>query len=143
MRISVIVFFLIAIHKQPACQIVRIDTLKNEMTVKKKLLPKAVPISQQIEEGLNAIMDKYKDYESNESVWRKIWNEAEMFLFPLFRSGKLAGMKASQAYFIKIGLQSMTAQDIAANKKVLIVGYAAMKPVEFEIIRIERMSAVK
>lgn len=144
MRILLIVTLLITIHKNLACQVIKTDTLRNEVFVKKQLLqPKAVSIGQQIEAGLNGIMDKYRDYESNESVWRKIWNEVETFLFPMFRSGKLIGTKASQAYFITIGLQSMTAQDIASNKKVLIVGYAAVKLAEFEIIRIERTASVK
>lgn len=136
--------FVITIPQYVVCQVKMADTLRNEVIVRKRLaLPKMISIGQQIEAGINGIMDKYLDYESNESVWRKIWNEVEALLFPMFRSGKLVGTNPAQAYFIKIGLQSMTTQDIASNKKVLIVGYAAVKPAEFEIIRIERTASVK
>ncbi|MBK6938008.1 MAG: hypothetical protein IPH18_14860 [Chitinophagaceae bacterium] len=143
MKILLAVLFLIVVHKNVEGQAIRVDTFKKEITVKRKLIsPKFAATGQLIETGINSIMDKYRDYESNETVWRKIRNEAAELLFSFYRSGKLASITTSQAYFVKIGLQTMTIQDIAINKKVLIVGYAIIKPAEFEVIRVERVPLV-
>lgn len=100
---------------------------------------KNVSVKQQIETGLNGIMDNYKDSPSTEATWSNIRNEVNNFLYPFFKNGKLLGAKTQEAYSINIGMQTMTAQDIAINKKILLVGLAIIKPTEFEITRIERM----
>lgn len=105
---------------------------------------KNLSLPQQIELELNRIMDKYKEQPSTPVIWSKIKMEVNNFLYSLYRNGKLAGAKTAEAYFINIDQQTMTAQDIASGKKVLIVGYTStVKPAEFEIIRIERMLSGK
>lgn len=119
-----------------------ISKAERNLPVKQGL--KILSVPQQIESELNKIMDKYKEHPSTQIVWSKIKMEAGTFLYSLYRDGKLAGAKAAEAYFITIGQQSMTVQDIASGKKILIVGYAStVKPAEFEIIRIERMPSGK
>jgi hypothetical protein len=100
---------------------------------------KSVSVKQQIETGLNKIMDNYKESPSIEAIWSNIRNEVNNFLYPFFKTDKLPGTKPQQAYSINIGMQTMTAQDIALHKKILLVGLAIIKPAEFEIISIERM----
>lgn len=119
-----------------------ISKAERNLQVKQGL--KILSVPQQIESELNKIMDKYKEQPSTQVVWSKIKLEAANFLYSLYRDGKLVGAKAAEAYYVIIGQQSMTVQDIALGKKILIVGYTStVKPAEFEIIRIERMPSGK
>ncbi|MBK8139645.1 MAG: hypothetical protein IPK57_00535 [Chitinophagaceae bacterium] len=104
---------------------------------------KALSVTQQIESGLSNLMDKFTEQPNTQTVWSKIKLEASDFLYSFYRDGKLKGTKPADAYYVNIGPQSMTAQDIASGKKILIVGYAAIKPAEFEIIRMERTPSGK
>lgn len=73
---------------------------------------------------------------------KKIRAEANNFLFTFYKNGKLVGKKPAEAYFVTIGLQSMTAQDIALKKKVLLAGFAEFKPAEFTIIKVETPAGI-
>jgi phage tail sheath protein FI len=94
-------------------------------------------LSMEIETALKKIMEEYRNKPSIEETWTSIRSEAENLLYLYYKKKKLAGNKPQEAYFIKIGLQTMTAADIAANKKILIVGFSEYKPAEFMIITIE------
>ena len=91
-----------------------------------------------IRNELEMVLEKYKSEKSVESVWKQIRQEADDILYGYFKRGKLSGTTKNQAYFIKIGLETMTASDIRNQKKVLVAGIAIQKPGEFVIIRIEK-----
>ncbi len=91
-----------------------------------------------IRNELEIVLENYKTEKSVESVWKQIRQEADDILYGYFKRGKLSGTTKNQAYFIKIGLETMTASDIRNQKKVLVVGIAIQKPGEFVIIRIEK-----
>jgi len=100
-------------------------------------------ISEQIKNGLQTILNKYKRDANDEAIWEKIRAEADAFLYSYYKNGKLIGVKPEQAYFLQMGLQTMTGQDIAAGKKILLAGIAERKPSEFTIIKIESLSSLK
>jgi phage tail sheath protein FI len=94
-------------------------------------------VAEQIRNGLYAILNKYKTEPNEEATWIKIRAEADAFLYGWFKSGKLLGTKSEQAYFVKMGLQTMTPTDIANGKKIFLAGIADKKPAEFLILTIE------
>ncbi len=57
----------------------------------------------------------------------------------LFRAGAFQGEKASDAYFVRCGLDStMTQTDIDAGRVITVVGFAPLKQAEFVILRIQQ-----
>ena len=99
---------------------------------------KTVSTETTIRNELEILLEKYKNEKSAESVWKQIRQEADDLLYGYFKRGKLTGTTKNQAYFIKIGLETMTASEIRNQKKVLVAGIAIQKPCEFVIIRIEK-----
>lgn len=91
-----------------------------------------------IKNELEIVLEKYRNEKSIESVWKQIRQEADDILFGYFQKGKLLGTTKSMAYFIKIGLETMTATDIKNQKKIVLIGIAIQKPGEFVMIRIEK-----
>ena len=91
----------------------------------------------EIEDGIKKIMETHRNKPNTASTWTKISNEVDQFLYVYFRNGKLLGSKPRDAYYIQIGMQTMTQADIEANKKILIAGVSVQKPAEFTIIRVE------
>ena len=56
----------------------------------------------------------------------------------LFRTGAFLGAKASDAYFVRRGLDDTMAQsDIDNGQVIAIVGFVPLKPAEFVIFRIQ------
>ena len=89
-----------------------------------------------IENELNSIVASYVNQPNNQQTWIKIKAAAEDLLYRYYSSGKLLGSQKEQAYFIKMGMETMTAADIANKKMVLIVGIANREPAEFHIITV-------
>jgi len=96
-----------------------------------------------IEQRLNLIMDKYVTSPNTSTTWTQIKNEINNLLMSYFRAGKLIGTKPEQAYFTKIGQDTMTSADIAKGKMILLVGIATIRPAEFNLLKIERITTVK
>ncbi len=109
----------------------------NETDNLRKLKQPKLSLSMEIETELKKIMEEYRNKPNTEETWASIRNEAENLLYTYYKKKKLIGNKPSEAYFIKIGLQTMTAADIKANRKVLNVGFSEYKPAEFMLITIE------
>lgn len=60
----------------------------------------------------------------------------ENFLTLQWRNGALAGAKADDAFFVKVGLgQTMTALDILEGRMNIEIGMAAVRPAEFIILK--------
>jgi len=59
-------------------------------------------------------------------------------LYSYYKNGKLLGSKTTEAYFVKIGSETMTAAHITNRTIILLAGIAIVKSAEFEIIRIEK-----
>lgn len=98
------------------------------------------PLFTEIETGLRKIMEEHRNEPNTTTTWAQIRNEVDRFLYGYFRNGKLLGSKPQEAYFIQIGMQTMTQADISANRKVLIAGISVQKPAEFVSITVETSS---
>ena len=92
----------------------------------------------EIENELNKIVAAYYDQPNSQTTWVKIKLAAENLLYGYFKNGKLLGTKTIEAYYVKIGSDTMTATDIINQKLILLAGIATNKPAEFQIIRVEK-----
>ena len=122
--------------------------LAKEMTIRRTPSPfetrktaasiKAIEV--EIDSLINGIMNKYISQPNTETTWAKIRGEASTLLYQYFRQGKFVGTKAPQAFFVKMDMTTMTSNDIANKKMILLYGIALIKPSEFTYSRIEKVT---
>lgn len=76
-------------------------------------------------------------FEPNDAnTWLRVKTMIENFLTLQWRNGALAGAKADDAFFVKVGLgQTMTALDILEGRMNIEIGMAAVRPAEFIILK--------
>lgn len=76
-------------------------------------------------------------FEPNEAgLWSRVKRTIELFLENVWRSGGLAGGSTSDAFFVDIGPNTMTKEDIDMGRLICVIGVAPVKPAEFVIFRI-------
>lgn len=77
---------------------------------------------------------------NNANTWVKVRAMIENFLTLQWRAGALAGAKAEDAFFVRVGLgQTMDANDILEGRMIVEIGMAAVRPAEFIILRFSHM----
>ncbi|MGG9960534.1 hypothetical protein [Ferruginibacter sp. SUN106] len=118
------------------------DTLPAKMVIKNNVLTKKaaaiLSVEATIENELNKIVAAYTNQPNTAATWIQVKQAADNLLYQYFKTEKLMGTKREQAYYIKMGTETMTATDIANHKMILIAGIATIKPAEFIMIRIEK-----
>lgn len=73
---------------------------------------------------------------NNANTWIKVKSMIEGYLTEKWRDGALAGAKADEAFFVKIGLgTTMTAQQILEGEMIVEIGMAVVRPAEFIILK--------
>lgn len=76
-------------------------------------------------------------FEPNDEVlWVRVQRTIEVFLTNMWRNGSLAGAAPDQAFFVNIGRNTMTQDDIDNGRLICVIGVAPVKPAEFVIFRI-------
>ena len=93
----------------------------------------------EITEKLNNLVSAYINKPNTQATWTQIKGEAENILFAYYKNGQLMGNKPEQAFFVKMGIETMTATDIANRKMILQVGIATVKPAEFKIFLLRKL----
>lgn len=73
---------------------------------------------------------------NTEQLWSRVKRTVEMFLASTWRSGALAGSSPSEAFFVDIGRNTMTQDDIDNGRLICVIGVAPVKPAEFVVFRI-------
>lgn len=99
---------IILLHLYLFCNPLHTIAQTNTTDSLRKLKQSKISLSIEIETGLKKIMEEYRNKPNTEDTWTAIKNEAENFLFPYYKKGRLVGNKSQEAYFINIGLQTMT-----------------------------------
>jgi hypothetical protein len=74
---------------------------------------------------------------NGEQLWASIRLRAESFLVGLWRQGALFGATSDDAFFVKCDSTTTTAADIEAGILNVIIGFAAARPAEFLILRLQ------
>lgn len=78
---------------------------------------------------------------NNESLWQRVVETIESFLFGVWKSGALMGTKPEEAYFVRCDRTTMTQDDIDNGRLVCLIGVAPAYPAEFVIFRIGQFTA--
>lgn len=78
-------------------------------------------------------------FEPNDaSLWVRVRQTVGDFLTRVWRDGALMGHSADQAFFVRCDETTMTQDDIANGRLIVLVGVAPVKPAEFVIFRISQ-----
>ena len=94
-----------------------------------------------VEESIKASTN-WVVFEPNDSMlWSRVSITVASFLDNLWRAGMLAGDSASEAYFVEIGTNTMSRDDIENGRLICNIGIAPTKPAEFVIFRISQFTA--
>ena len=70
------------------------------------------------------------------TLWTQLRADVNDFMLSLFMAGWFKGTTPSQAFFVKCDATTMSAQDLADGRTVMLVGFAPIMPSEFIILTI-------
>jgi phage tail sheath protein FI len=89
-------------------------------------------LAESIDQGMQGIVFEPND----ERLWARVKQTITQFLLTEWRSGALMGLKAEEAFFVKVDRTTMTQADIDNGRLICIIGVAVVKPAEFVIFRL-------
>jgi uncharacterized protein len=94
-------------------------------------------IEESLQEGLQWVV-----FEPNaEALWQQVKLTVRGFLRTVWRSGGLEGLKEDQAFKVFCNIhQTMTEDDVANGRLIIEVWVAPVRPAEFVIVRINRLT---
>lgn len=73
---------------------------------------------------------------NSQPTWKRVQAAIDNYLHRLWQQGALAGNKAEEAYFVRVGKGiTMTQDEINQGQMIIQVGMAAVRPAEFIILR--------
>ena len=78
---------------------------------------------------------------NDEALWVRVKRTISVFLTNQWRNGSLAGTSADEAFFVNIGRDTMSQDDIDNGRLVCVIGVAPVKPAEFVIFRITQKTS--
>ncbi len=94
-----------------------------------------------IEESIKANTN-WAVFEPNDEVlWVRVKRTIEVFLTGMWRDGSLAGTSPAEAFFVNIGHDTMSQDDIDNGRLICVIGVAPVKPAEFVIFRISQKTS--
>lgn len=89
-----------------------------------------------VERDVKAALGKAMFEPNHSGTWETVRAAIDNYLYALWQEGALQGKKPEEAYFVQVGLGvTMTRQDIDEGKLIVEIGLAAVRPVEFVILR--------
>lgn len=94
-----------------------------------------------LEESIKANTNWVVFEPNTEILWARVQRSIELYLSSVWRSGALAGSSPDQAFFVNIGKETMTQDDIDNGRLICVIGVAPVKPAEFVIFRIGQYTA--
>lgn len=79
-------------------------------------------------------------FEPNDTfLWTRVNSTISSFLRDMWRAGALVGDSEDQAYFVNVGRDTMSQNDILNGRLICEIGVAPSRPAEFVIFRITQM----
>ncbi len=89
-----------------------------------------------IEESVKRATMQFVFEPNDAGTWIRVRAMIENYLTLQWRAGALAGAKAGDAFYVKLGLgETMTALDILEGRMIIEIGMAVVRPAEFIILR--------
>ncbi|MFC4101934.1 phage tail sheath family protein [Paenibacillus xanthanilyticus] len=73
---------------------------------------------------------------NNDQLWARVQRTIDAFLTRVWRDGALMGNSPAEAFYINIGRETMTQDDIDNGRLICVIGVAPVKPAEFVVFRI-------
>lgn len=73
---------------------------------------------------------------NDEGLWSRVRGSLELFLKTQWRNGALAGATEDEAFYVDVGRNTMSQDDIDNGRLICLIGVAPVKPAEFVIFRI-------
>ncbi|MEI7025317.1 phage tail sheath family protein [Paenibacillus sp. y28] len=89
-------------------------------------------LEESIKNGTNWVVFEPND----ERLWARVQRTIDAFLTRVWKDGALLGSSTGEAFYIRIGRETMTQDDIDNGRLVCVIGVAPVKPAEFVIFRI-------
>lgn len=81
-------------------------------------------------------------FEPNDQVlWLRVRRTIEVFLANLWRAGAFSGSSEGEAFFVDIGPNTMSKDDIDNGRLICVIGVAPVKPAEFVIFRLTQKTS--
>lgn len=77
---------------------------------------------------------------NDEGLWSRVRGTISLFLETQRRNGALAGSTPEQAYYVEVGYNTMTQDDILNGRLICEIGVAPVRPAEFVIFRITQIT---
>lgn len=94
-----------------------------------------------IEESIKANTN-WAVFEPNDTaLWVRVQRTISVFLTNLWRNGSLMGSSPEEAFFVNIGRDTMSQDDIDNGRLICVIGVAPVKPAEFVIFRITQKTS--
>lgn len=94
-----------------------------------------------LEESIKANTNWVVFEPNDEALWVRVRRTIETFLEGVWRSGALVGGSAADSFFVDVGPNTMTQDDIDNGRLICVIGVAPVKPAEFVIFRITQKTA--
>ena len=94
-----------------------------------------------VEESIKANTNWVVFEPNDATLWQRVNLTITGFLDGLYRNGMLAGDSPESSYFVEIGPETMTRDDIMNGRLICNIGIAPSRPAEFVIFRVTQHTA--
>ncbi|MCG8699174.1 MAG: hypothetical protein MI922_14060 [Bacteroidales bacterium] len=95
-----------------------------------------------VEESVKKASEPFVFEPNDANTWVKLRSMITNYLTVLWRQGALAGAKADEAFFVKVGLgETMTSLDILEGRMNIEIGMAVVRPAEFIVLKFSHLMA--
>jgi phage tail sheath protein FI len=78
---------------------------------------------------------------NNERLWARVKQTITEFLRTQFRAGALLGATEDEAFFVRVDRSTMTDDDLANGRLIVVIGVAPARPAEFVIFKIAQLTS--
>ena len=94
-----------------------------------------------IEESIKANTNWAVFEPNDENLWDRVKQTISVFLNTMWREGSLAGSSPEEAFFVNVGRDTMSQDDIDNGRLICVIGVAPVKPAEFVIFRLTQKTS--
>lgn len=94
-----------------------------------------------IEESIKANTNWAVFEPNDETLWDRVKRTISVFLNSMWREGSLAGSSPEEAFFVNVGRDTMSQDDINNGRLICVIGVAPVKPAEFVIFRLTQKTS--
>lgn len=94
-----------------------------------------------LEESIKASTNWVVFEPNDTTLWLRVKRTIEVFLSGMWKNGAFAGGSEDEAFFVDIGPNTMSKDDIDNGRLVCVIGVAPVKPAEFVVFRLTQKTS--